>query len=96
MSHQTEAETAQDSTFQGRVRIALTNKCRTVYQDTEATNLDLRIAAGVRQHGGTFVRETAYLLAGSGLDHVSTDAELDAEVETLWPLTIAYQVGALS
>ena len=96
MSHQTESEVAKDSTFQGRCRVALMNKCREIYQDTEATNLDLRIAAGVQQHGSTFVREAAYLLAGSGLDHNSTDAEMDGTLETLWPLSIAYIVGALT
>lgn len=94
MSHQTEAETANDGAFQGRCRISLANKCRTIFQDESASDLDLDIArrvAGNRR----FVREVAYMLAGSGLNHESTDVELDAEVETLWPLTIAYQSGAL-
>jgi hypothetical protein len=96
MSHQTEAETADDATYQNRVRVALADKTKAVFQDATATDLDLRTAAGVSQRGERYVRDAAYALATSGIDHASTDAEMDAALLVLWPLTIAYQVGALT
>ena len=96
MSHEIESETANDATFQGRVRVALASKSSSIYQDVSAAELDLKIAAGVQRHGGTFVRDASYLLASSGIDHSSTDAEMDSMLETLWPRSIAYMVGALT
>ena len=98
MSHQTEAETADDATYQNRVRVSLADKTKAVFQDATSTDLDLRTAAGVSQRGERFVREAAYALATSpdAIDHTSTDAEMDAALATLWPLSIAYMVGALT
>lgn len=96
MSHQTEAETADDPVFQSRVRVALNAKMSAVFQDPAASDLDLRIASGVSSRGERYIREASYNLAVAGIDHTSTDAEMDTALGVLWPLTIAYQVGALS
>jgi len=98
MSHQTQAETADDPLFQSRVRVSLMDKTKAVFQDATATDLDLRTAAGVSQRGERYVRDAAYALATSpdAIDHASTDAEMDAALAVLWPLTVAYQVGALT
>jgi len=93
MSHQTQAETADDATFQSRVRVALMSKCTTIYQDTNATDLDTRVAEGVNQRGERFVRDAAYALVTSGIDETSSDTELDSKLGDLWPLSIARMVG---
>ena len=95
MSHETQAATADDAAFQSRVRVALSEKSSAVFQDPAATDLDLRIASGVSSRGERYIREASYNLAVAGIDHASTDAEMDTALGVLWPLTIAYQVGAL-
>jgi len=95
MSHLTEAETARDSNFQGRVHISLTDKCKTIWDSASPTDLDVQIAAGVNTGSSRFIKSVAYPVAAGGITHESTDAEMDAYVATLWSTTIAYMVGAL-
>ena len=97
MSHLDQAQTADDPDFQNRVRVSLMDKCKAVFQDASATTVDLNIANGVSTRGERFIREAAYALSTSpqAIDHTSTDAEMDAALEVLWPLSIAYMVDAI-
>ena len=97
MSHLDQAQTADDPDFQNRVRVSLMDKCKEVFQDASATTLDLNIANGVSTRGERFIREASYALSTSpqAIDHTSTDAEMDAALEILWPLSIAYMVNAI-
>ena len=95
MSHQDAATTAQDATFQGRVHISLTDKCTAIWDSASPSDLDVQIAAGVNRGGRRFIKSVAYPVAAGDIDSHSTDAEMDAYVETLWSTTIAYMVGAL-
>ena len=95
MSHQDAATTAQDATFQGRVHIALTDKCKAVWDSASPSDLDVQIADGVNRGGRRFIKSVAYPVASGGINSHSTDAELDAYVLQLWATTVAYMVGAL-
>ena len=91
MSHLTESQQANNKDFQDRVRAALSKKSLAIYQSTTPTELDVRIAFNLETY---HYKKVAYLVACSGIDDASTDAELDTVIDTLWAKSIAYTVGA--
>ena len=94
MSHLTESQQANDPDFQNRVRAALSKKTLAIYQSATPTELDVRIAFNLGNQGQRYYGKVAYLVACSGIDDASTDAELDTVIDTLWAKSIAYTVGA--
>jgi hypothetical protein len=94
--HLDQAKIAQDPEFRDLVRMSLATKITSVLEDAQSTDINKKIATLTSTQILRVLPDVSDWIAGADLSTSSTDAQIDAQINTIWGTSLAYRIGAIT